>query len=123
MLMTDSHLQVTTQIMGDRTSGWVVVRAVGDLDLATADRFRVDVAEAIAGRSALRLVLDLSGLVFCDSTGVGALVGIYKDVRAGAGTLVLAGVPEHCLLVLNRTGLDRLFTLAPDVETAMAEDG
>jgi anti-anti-sigma factor len=58
---------------------------VGELDIDTAPRLREDLA-ALASRSAGGLlVLNLSGITFCDSTGLYTLLGIRQ-------TLPLAGI-------------------------------
>ena len=80
----------------------VVVRATGELDLATAERL-ARALEQVEARSALReLVLDYSGLDFVDSTGLQLLLD--ADVRAersGWRLVVVAGDGEaRRLLVL-----------------------
>jgi anti-sigma B factor antagonist len=65
-----------------------VVEVRGELDLATAAVLcsRLDAARAGADR---RLVVDLSGLEFCDSTGLRALLGAAQEVSVSAGRLAV----------------------------------
>lgn len=49
-------------------------------------------------------MLDLAGVSFCDSSGLGVLAGIGKTADSGGGKLALARVPERCQLTLKRTG-------------------
>jgi len=86
-----------------RAAGRTVVRVTGELDLATADRFRRAVAEALAGGPA---VIDLAALEFIDSSGVRALDGVLRDAdRDGAPLRVSAPVHENVAQVLDLVGM------------------
>jgi len=65
-------------------------------------------------------VLDLSGLEFLDSMGLGVLVGALKRARSHDGQLVLAAVPERIAQLLQLVGLDEVFTVVGRVEDALA---
>ncbi|WP_199439814.1 STAS domain-containing protein [Umezawaea beigongshangensis] len=93
-----------------RTSGTGSVLALaGELDLSTADRVR-SALDALALGPGWRLVLDLSGVTFCDSSGITALVVAHNRARAVNADLVLAGVPDHLVRMLRVVGLDQVFT-------------
>jgi anti-sigma B factor antagonist len=53
-------------------------------------------------------VLDLSGLTFCDSTGVGALVWLYRRATAGSGRLIAYAPRKTVREVLRISGVDRI---------------
>ena len=59
----------------------------GDLDLATVDVLDRTVEQAITADQLRHLVIDLDGVTFCDSTGVGALIKA-RDAAAGRGITV-----------------------------------
>lgn len=107
-------LTLETQPRGAAT----VVKAAGDLDLATADRLRETLEALIAGRYT-RLVVDLTEVPFVDSTGLGALVsGLRASARAG-GSLKLAAPGEAVMRVLTLTRMDRLFDVCDSVDDAL----
>jgi anti-anti-sigma factor len=61
--------------------GWAVVRVSGEMDLATSPALRQQVHDAVAdGRHSL--VLDLSQVLFCDSSGVGVLIAARRLMRS-----------------------------------------
>ena len=64
-----------------------LIEAFGELDLATA----LDAARVHRVR---RLVVDLSGVDFCDSTGLRALIGASREIRVSGGTLAIACLPD-----------------------------
>lgn len=95
----------------DTTTG-PVLRVTGELDYghATALRHRV---ERLALGPGQCLALDLSGLEFCDSTGITALLAARQHAQAAGADIVLAAVPPALLRVLALVGLDQVFTLLP----------
>ncbi len=65
-----------------RTRDSLIVRMTGELDLQTADLFRAEIRkEWDASEQVRHLILDLRGLTFIDSSGVGAILGRCRDVR------------------------------------------
>jgi anti-sigma B factor antagonist len=98
----------------DERGGWTVVTARGQLDVATAPRFRQDLLEAQYGGST-RVVVDLDGVEFLDSMGLGVLVGALKRARTHDGELVIACRRERLLHLFELTGLDRVLRIVPDV--------
>ncbi|MFB7667671.1 STAS domain-containing protein [Kitasatospora sp. NPDC056138] len=107
------------QLSSRREDGWWVVRAAGELDIATAEQLRLQVSGILARRGPrARVIADLSGLSFCDAYGAGALVDAHKTALRHGGRFLLA-VPEGRVLHLLRlTGLDRLLPVFPTVHEA-----
>lgn len=104
----------------ERSGVCVIIHVAGELDYGTADLLR---AQAVTEARALPcplLVLDLGDVGFCDSSGLGALVGIAKAVRAEGGALALAGVTPRCRLLLARTGLAGFLPVWDSVAEAVA---
>ena len=99
--------------------GWRVLRLAGEVDVATAPRLRDRLVQLIT-EGPPRLVVDLSGLTFIDSMGLGALVSGLKRARALDGDLRLAGPTDHVAKVLSITRLDKAFLVGDTVEAALA---
>lgn len=94
-----------------------LIRAEGRLDMVSAPGLRSIVADALAaGRT--RLVVDLSGVVFMDSSGLGALVGCLKAARQAEGDLRLVRPSAQVVSVLRLTNLDRVLAIVDAPETA-----
>jgi anti-sigma B factor antagonist len=89
---------------------WMVVYLQGEVDLASAPQLRRGIYELIDNGSQ-RIAVDLTGVEFMDSTGLGVLIGALKRVREGGGALVLAGIRPAVSRVFEITGLDRIFTI------------
>jgi anti-anti-sigma factor len=103
-MTVDPGITLLVQPFGDG-----VVKVSGELDLRTRDQLVHGAAE-FADRGG-RLVLDLSELTFCDSTGLAGLVRLHKRVAAAGGTLVLRAPAPRVRHLLSLTGLTRLFSI------------
>ncbi|GAA1241720.1 MULTISPECIES: STAS domain-containing protein [Oryzihumus] len=98
--------------------GVTVVHVGGEIDVYTAPTLRERLDEQIkAGHT--HLVVDLSGVTFMDSTGLGVLVGRLKSVRAQDGSLRLVCSAERILKVFAITGLDKVFQIFGSVDDAV----
>ncbi|CAM5514211.1 Anti-sigma factor antagonist OS=Streptomyces alboniger OX=132473 GN=CP975_33270 PE=3 SV=1 [Streptomyces alboniger] len=87
-----------------------VLRVTGALDYQYAATLREEVAGVVltAGQ---RLVIDLSGLEFCDSSGITALLAARQLAHAAEAGLVLVGVPSNTSRILAVAGLDQVFVI------------
>ncbi|KOX21073.1 MULTISPECIES: STAS domain-containing protein [unclassified Streptomyces] len=112
----------TIEVDEDERGPWTVFRVQGELDLVTSPRIRRRVHAAVAG-GRHDLVMDLSGVRFCDSSGVGVLVASRRLLRSCGGRLRLI-LPEagegHVARVLAALGVQRLFEVYEDVDGALA---
>jgi anti-sigma B factor antagonist len=95
-----------------------VVRAHGDLDLTTAPRLREQVVQIVSGGQP-RIVLDVQGVDFVDSTGLGVLIGLLKRTRSQGGDLRLVSTRPGLRKILELTALDRALPLSADVDAAV----
>ncbi|WP_149183528.1 STAS domain-containing protein [Streptomyces sp. TRM49041] len=106
-----------------RHGAWTVLHISGELDLVSSPVVRRQVHDAVAdGRH--DVVLDLSGVRFCDSSGVGVLIAARRLLHSCRGNLRLIlparGAVEgsHVNRVLAALGVRRLFDVHPDVAAA-----
>jgi anti-sigma B factor antagonist len=113
-------LRVTEDAQGD----WAVLRVSGEMDLVTSPVLREQVHRAVAdGRHSL--VVDLSEVLFCDSSGVGVLVATRRLMRSCHGRLRVvlpaqgAEDGSHVNRVLAALGVRRLFEVYADADGAV----
>ena len=83
----------------------------GEVDVATAPFLRDELYRLIEN-GANWVVVDLSGMDFIDSTGLGVFVGALKRAREGGGGVELRGLKPSARKVFEITGLDSAFTIA-----------
>ena len=102
-------------------NGCAVLVVVGELDVYTAGVLRTAILRLLS-RGRVRLVLDLSGVPFCDSSGLGVLVGGFKRTRARGGSFRLSSVTPHLMKTLTITGLTKVFPIHAAVSEAIEAD-
>jgi anti-sigma B factor antagonist len=109
------ELNVITRREGLRT----VVAVAGEIDVYTAPSLREQLEELDAEGSS-DIVVDMTGVEFLDSTGLGVLVGGLKRARLRGGTLRLVSDQEKILKILRITGLIRVFPMHTTLDDALA---
>ncbi len=85
-------------------SSEVVVSLSGELDVSSAPRLSDTIAELLA-EAPPRIVLNMAGVTFCDSQGLGTLVVLSRKASLAQSYLVLTNVGDFLLRVLDITGL------------------
>jgi anti-sigma B factor antagonist len=97
-----------------------VVVVQGDLDIEGGPLLRDELLAALKEHAGGRIVVDLEGVDFLDSAGLGVLVGGRERARSGDGDLVLVATGRSVLKVLELTGLDRAFEIHSSRDDALA---
>lgn len=107
----------------ERRGAALIVRPSGELDMRSAESFgrRVGeaVAEAVAVGGCRRVVLNLRRLTFLDSSGLGAILGLYRHVAEEGGTLAIAQPPPTVRAIIELSGIGGLVPLFPSEEHAL----
>jgi anti-sigma B factor antagonist len=108
-------VQITKRTEGDV----MIVSCEGSIALgATANQFRAVLREVLTS-GAKKLLLDLGGVNYVDSTGIGEMVGAFNlAMELGAG-IKLVRVPRKVQTVLDVTRLSTVFESLPTVEEAL----
>lgn len=103
-----------------------VLHLEGDLDLQAAPELRGWAARLLAepedgSARATAVVVDLTAVPFVDSTGVGALLSVLRDVRGRGGDLVLAGPNHELRHLLASLGLPAVLEVFETREQALEQ--
>ncbi|MGH3264010.1 MAG: STAS domain-containing protein [Trebonia sp.] len=96
-----------------------VVTVSGDVDVSTAPELRAELVELLES-GVNSAVVDLDEIEFLDSSGLGALIDGRTKAMQGNGELVLVCTQPRILKLFEITGLDGVFSIYPDVATALA---
>ncbi|MFC9975770.1 STAS domain-containing protein [Spirillospora sp. NPDC127200] len=113
--MTNRTLTVNSR---PHPSGATVVAVSGELDHHTAPEL-TQVIEATPFGPQAPVVIDLTDLAYCDSTGITVLVTAYKRAQQAGAHLVLAGMNADLTRVFHIVGLNQIFTFRPTVDEAV----
>ncbi|MBT2264366.1 STAS domain-containing protein [Rhodococcus erythropolis] len=102
-------------------SGAVVIAPQGRLNMVAAPGLRAQLHELVANGS-IRIVIDLSGTDFIDSSGLGALVSALKAARQAGGDLRIATPSRQIETVLELTNLNRVLRVYPSSDEAFDDE-
>ena len=86
----------------------LIVRLSGDLDHSAAKGIRAELDALIAQSSIKKLILDLNGLEFMDSSGIGLIIGRYKLMKRRGGSVAVCGPDAHIDRIFKMAGLYQL---------------
>ena len=107
--------QVTTREVG----GIIVVDAVGRLTLSDSRTQLRDLIHVFCGNGHKKFLLNLAGVDFMDSDGMGELVRCYSIVRQGSGEMKLVQVNQKVQELLQVTRLNTLFEIYGEERVAL----
>jgi anti-sigma B factor antagonist len=88
--------------------GQQVVTLRGEIDIATAGRAR-NYLYNVVDSEALSVIVDLSGVTFCDAAGLGMLAKVASRARKAGRPVRLVGARPALLRIMRITGLDAAF--------------
>lgn len=81
----------------------------GDLDLVSAKRVKEDLEAILYNRGGLKsLIINLGDVGFMDSSGLGMLIGCYKEMHARQGKMMICDANDNVYRVLELSGMKKL---------------
>lgn len=107
-------LAVESRTQGD----WAILDVAGEVDVFTAPKLRERLVQLI-DQGHDKIVVNLDGVGFMDSTGLGTLVGGLKRMKERGGVMPLVCANRPVLRILTITGLDAVFSIHDSVEQAI----
>ncbi|HEX8114457.1 MAG TPA: STAS domain-containing protein [Kofleriaceae bacterium] len=94
----------------NRTNDDTTLRVRGSLDINSAPALAEEIDRIVALRPP-KVIVDLSMLDLIDSSGVAALVKLYKEVRKTGGAMKIAGARDQPLAIFKLLRMDKVFDL------------
>src|SRR5207247_11358462 len=111
------NFDITTEQLSDTQ---YVISLAGEVDLYTAPEFKQQLLDVI-GKGAKDVIVDFTSTTFIDSTTLGVLVGGVTRLRQNDGQLSLVCSDRNITKIFEITGLDRVFTIYPNRDEALAQ--
>ena len=111
-------MELTLNVYSE-AAGITVIAVGGEIDVYTAPKLREKLISLVEAGS-YQLIVDMEGVDFLDSTGLGVLVGGLKRVRAHDGWIDLVCTQSRILRIFRITGLNKVFSIYDTVAEAEA---
>jgi anti-sigma B factor antagonist len=116
--VTDARSQLTVEVVHPGTSGATVLALVGELDLGSIGALKEAVGHRLTAEA--HVVLDLAGLTFCDSTGLGAFVALHRQARSTSARFALAAPRRRIADLFTLSGIDQVISVYDSVAAALS---
>lgn len=103
----------------------MIAKLKGELDHHTAVLIKESLQKEIQKEIATNIILDLSELKFMDSSGIGVILGRFKEIQKIGGKLVIAGMNDTVNKIFNLSGLQKIiktFDSVPKAVTSLKEE-
>lgn len=97
-------MDMTTLVKEDK----MIIYLSGEIDHHSAKDIRESVDRLLIMQRPDKLILDLSGVDFMDSSGLGLILGRYRKIKESGGEMYLANVSDRTLRILKMAGVDKL---------------
>lgn len=88
--------------------GKIVVYLSGEIDHHTTASIRESIDRLIVSQKPSALIMDLKGVNFMDSSGLGLILGRYRKIKELSGEMYLCGADERTMKILKMAGVDKL---------------
>ncbi len=102
----------------EERDGVIIFTLIGSLDIGTVSTLKADI-DAIVTGGKRKVLFDLYDLEQVDSSGIGAIIALFKRVRSNKGDVKIArliGQPKEIFSLLR---LDRVFEIHDDLDKAL----
>ncbi|MCP4581282.1 MAG: STAS domain-containing protein [candidate division Zixibacteria bacterium] len=96
-----------------------ILSLAGRLDLTSASSLK-EASKNVLSSDSKKMVLNLSDVDFINSSGLGALVSILKEVRKSQGSMKLTNLAPYVKEIFDITQLSNIFDIFPDENQALS---
>jgi anti-sigma B factor antagonist len=105
------------KIQSRRAAGEIILELSGEIDLRTSPGLRASCLELLDEKIA-RIVLDLTGVSYIDSSGVGTIVELKRKAMRNKSKVILVGLQPRVRSLFEITRLDKFFDIAATIDEA-----
>lgn len=103
----------------DQSDRLCVITLAGEVDVYTAPQLKEHLIQSIEG-GCVDIVVNMDGVGFIDSSGLGVLVGALRRAKEQSGSIRIVCDRDNILKIFRITGLDRVFSIFDTLEQAQA---
>jgi len=89
----------------------LIILVPAELDHHNAEKIRAGADQIIERRLISKLVFDFEKTNFMDSSGIGAIMGRYKNIRLMGGTVIAVNVNQRVRKILTLSGIYKLIEI------------
>ena len=95
----------------ERRKDTVIAHLGGELDHCSAERVRLELDRLIEDRAVKCLVLDMRGMTFMDSSGIGLILGRYRDMSQRGGSVAVRNMSPQVKRIFLMSGMNQVIPI------------
>jgi stage II sporulation protein AA (anti-sigma F factor antagonist) len=118
--MEGVSFEVSLQIEFEHGRKALIVRLKGELDHHTAEAVKARMEEAIERGGFQNIVLSLKELDFMDSSGIGVILGRYRQINSKGGKLIVCDVNPSVQRLFQLSGLFKILSIEDNERAAIS---
>lgn len=111
---------MSLQIEMEKHRKALIVRLKGELDHHTAETVKARLEEAIERGDSQHIILSLKELAFMDSSGLGVILGRYKQISGKGGRMIVCDINAHMRKLFEMSGLFKILAMEPSEQAALS---
>src|SRR5262245_13255312 len=108
------RIEIKTRIVNDVT----ILAPVGEIDLSCAPSLRHHIT-AVQAKRPRKLIIDLAGVPYMDSSGVATLIEAMQTARRNGGKLILAALQDKVRSIFEIARLETVFVIVKSADDAL----
>lgn len=101
----------------------LIIRLVGELDHHTAEKVRQQVEQKIEVNSVRHILLNLEELTFMDSSGLGVILGRYKQITQLGGKMIICAISPSIYRLFELSGMFKILDIVESEQKALESLG
>ncbi|MGE4284130.1 MAG: anti-sigma F factor antagonist [Clostridia bacterium] len=109
------------QISFQMTNRTLIAKIQGELDHHTSVEVREKIDKEINMKQIKNLIFDFEGLSFMDSSGIGVVIGRYKQIQKISGKIGIVGLNPQTDRIINISGLHKIIPVYNNLNDAIKE--
>ena len=102
---------------------WLWAHPEGELDMTASEQFRSELSQTMAAGGFRYLWLDMSDVTFIDSSGLGVILGRFRQLQPMGGSVIITRPSEQIYRLLTAAGLHRIMEIDRPLSLRYREEG
>ena len=106
-------------IIFDNINRNLIVKIIGDIDHHSSKDIREKIDKEINKHKIKNIIFDFSEVIFMDSSGIGMVIGRYKNIEKAGGKVAISSISDEAKRIFELSGLFRIINLYDNIDSAL----
>lgn len=116
-------MEIISKIKKFQNKEWLYIKPIGELDMASAEKLKKAISDGLTKSGSRMLWLDFVQISFIDSSGLGVLLGRYRELAPLGGKIIITHPNAQVYRLLTASGLHRIIEIDKPASIKYAKEG